>query len=123
MRKSLALLFSANRQEAKVCYLNMVRPSGNVNKDFNLYVAMNEDKENWQLSVLSAKAMKGKVVVFDMKGDLFHSEEMYITRGQNKIPLPNLNDHLDKVILVAVYLDGQLAYMQKIKNAALLAAI
>ena len=108
-------LISQPSLPGRIYYSNMIGKAAPGVSRKSLYVYQPAASQNRFFLVANAEVREnGRIVVFNAGGELLNSQEIKINKGKNTLEiapgvLANAVPHL-----VAVYLDGQLAFMQKL---------
>jgi hypothetical protein len=114
MKTIQAKTANGDSASGRIFYSNMISKTapGVIGK--SIYVYQHASDQHRLFLVANANENeRGRIVVFDEAGELLNSQLIAVYKGKNTIEVSTKSSELPPH-LIAVYLENQLAYMQKL---------
>lgn len=105
------------KNEGRIYYSNMIGKAAPGVHGKSMYLYEHDSQKNRYYFVANSNENeKGRIVMFDASGELLISQVIEVYKGKNTIELSTYKTSNQTPHLIAVYIDEQLAFMQKLAS-------
>jgi hypothetical protein len=96
----------------------MVSKNHDIISGDKMYLYLNEGEKTFYLSADMIENSNIKIVTFDSTGELVNTTHKKLMKGRNLLKLSANNLKGNQQLLVAVYVENKLSYMQKVISSS-----